>query len=800
MPFFLLPEEQENTLENTTRRALNRFLDALLYGQGEDETRAVLEQERQILGSPTADQLLTTLISPVQNIPSREHLFQEYFQIHLTLLRRVPWAGIPLAFDEFEADAAIWHAHVEEFLAFSSGKAMSPFHLFYRWAQIFVRDTRKSRHFLEKHLDLLASHHDAPLGQGIANEQEEMKQKNALTPEELTIYTQTLYDLLALLRDARLRGGTVVAVQDAYVNRYNGFVLDLPDWLDRVSKSLNATNQEHNRTAKGRMILITHHIQEAQQDTAVLPQALAQLYVECGAALVENLHTDRAATYEYALSFFNKALSVYTHERYPYQYALVLSHKGRFYLERTVGEQRANIEQALLCFQEALEIHTRPHYPDQWAALQGNLGYAYLKRIEGQREKNQEEAISSIQKALEFFAPQVRLAQVNLDSLRNWARLQSQLSHMYCVRLNGETSDNLEQAIRVASEATTVIPAEALPQQWAQAQINLGNAYDRRIAGNPQENKDRALQYYEAALTIFTRDSFPPYWADVQNNIGTFYLTAPGDSDSNREKALAHFKAALEIKTVEAFPVDHRNIQLNISGVQARLQNWEGVHEACVSARQAETLLLRQSTSVYGHDGILREGPNPALFDGYALVRLSRPMEAAVAIELGRARALAQTLTLEFLERNGIQDTSLQARYEAAYQNLITNQALLNKFALYDVPQEREHLRNKENLVQLIEENQQVLSAVIAEIHRADHPPGSHQETLTVAQTTLKTVQDIGPGHALVYILATPWGGAAVIVLSTPPSSTDKTHFYSLDLPHFDGECESDLFIHCFWL
>src|SRR5216684_2301385 len=79
---------------------------------------------------------------------------------------------------------------------------------------------REERRFLETHPELL-THESECILKGLIG---------GSFPDK----AQSLRNHLKLLHDARIRGGSVAAVREAYVNIHGGFNLDLPPWLEEV--------------------------------------------------------------------------------------------------------------------------------------------------------------------------------------------------------------------------------------------------------------------------------------------------------------------------------------------------------------------------------------------------------------------------------------------------------------------------------------------------------------------------------------------------------------------------------------
>ena len=238
---------------------------------------------------------------------------------------------------------------------------------------------------------------------------------------------------------------------------------------------------------------------------------------------------------------------------------------------------------------------------------------------------------------------------------------------------------NLERAISCYEAALQVYARDTLPIEWAHTQNHLGTIYTLRIAGDERANREKALAYYEAAMQIFTPAAFPVDNAMLQNNLGhTYARRIAGDEQTNREKALAYYEAALQVFTLETFPTEHWKTQLSRAFIEGQRGNWAGAQAAYVQALEAEDLLVRLGAGAVGRDDILKSRRDAAVREGFALLRLDQIEAAAVAIERGRARGLAEALALDAAAPSLISDADRRARYTDARIALIAAQSALN--------------------------------------------------------------------------------------------------------------------------
>ena len=267
---------------------------------------------------------------------------------------------------------------------------------------------------------------------------------------------------------------------------------------------------------------------------------------------------DRASNLERAIAFYTAALTVYTRDAFPENWAATQNNLANAYLYRIRGEKAENIELAIAFYTAALTVYTRDTFPEDWAKMQNNLAIAYSNRIRGERADNIEFAIAYFTAALT-----VRTREAFPEY---WAQTQNNLGEAYRNRIRGEKAENIEVAIASYTAALTVRTREAFPEKWAMTQNNLANAYCVRIRGDKAENIELAIASYTAALSVLTRDAFPQDWALTQNNLGVAYFDRiRGEKAENIEVAIASFTAALSVYTREAFPEQWAQTQNNLA-------------------------------------------------------------------------------------------------------------------------------------------------------------------------------------------------------------------------------------------
>ncbi|WNF16018.1 tetratricopeptide repeat protein [Microcystis aeruginosa NRERC-214] len=288
------------------------------------------------------------------------------------------------------------------------------------------------------------------------------------------------------------------------------------------------------------------------------PQQWAMTQNSLAGAYSDRIKGDKAENLEKAITAYQEALKVLTFDAFPQQWAMIQNNLASAYLDRIRGQKADNLEIAIAACQEALKVYTFDAFPQQWANTQNNLAIAYLFRIRGERADNLERAITACHEALKV---------LTFEAFpQDWAMTQNDLAAAYVDRIRGERAENLERAITACQEALKVLTFEAFPQNWAMTQNNLAAAYGNRIRGEKAKNLERAIVALNEALKVRTFDAFPQDWAMIQNNLASAYLDRiRGQKADNLEIAIAAYNEALKVRTFEAFPQDWAMTQNNLA-------------------------------------------------------------------------------------------------------------------------------------------------------------------------------------------------------------------------------------------
>ncbi len=205
----------------------------------------------------------------------------------------------------------------------------------------------------------------------------------------------------------------------------------------------------------------------ALQEKLNLPQAQSDTLLQLG-----DIYRD-LGLWERVFEPYQQSLEIARNLKDRRREAAALGRLGNLYQQYPQGDRASNLERAIAFYTAALTVYTRDAFPENWAAAQNNLASAYLYRIRGEKAENIEMAIASYTAALT-----VRTREAFPEK---WAMTQNNLATAYSDRIREDKAENIERAIAFYTAALSVYTRDAFPEQWAHTQNNLATAYSDRI-------------------------------------------------------------------------------------------------------------------------------------------------------------------------------------------------------------------------------------------------------------------------------------------------------------------------------
>jgi CHAT domain-containing protein/tetratricopeptide (TPR) repeat protein len=491
-----------------------------------------------------------------------------------------------------------------------------------------------------------------------------------------------------------------------------------------------------------------------------LPAGWATTLNNLALAYNDRIRGDRADNLEKAIELLNAALEVRTREDFPKDWAASQNNLALTYHNRIRGEKTDNLEKAIELYEAALEVYTREDYASDWAMTQLNLATAHSDRIRGERAVNLETSIGHYEAALEVYTREGYPA--------DWALTQTNLALAYGYRVEGDKADNLEKAITLLGETLEIRTRKNYRMEWATTQHCLGSMYTDRIRGEKAENHQSAIKHYEAALEVCTRDEFPIDWA-----IEHYSLAGVNEKAGDLKKAVEHCVAALEIYTQDAFPADYRMTQSRLGRLCFDQREYVRAHDAYDAAIEASADQLHRS---YTEDGRRTEvGETSGLYamDANCLVRLGRPSEALLRLELGRTRLLGEALALADAEIAALPVTD-QAAIHTARQSIRELEAQMRP-----TPQALNPRGNRE-VVESLRRARGALRDIVGKIR------GQRPDFMRAGLGLKELLGLIPEGGALVSFAITSRGSTVFVV---PHGATDVTaeHVVEIDSGSYEA-------------
>jgi len=294
-----------------------------------------------------------------------------------------------------------------------------------------------------------------------------------------------------------------------------------------------------------------------QEEMISKKQGWASLQVWLGDAYQDRIRGNRAGNLRQAIACYEQALTAYTLEVAPPDYATTQNNLGAAYARLPTEDRVANLARAIHCFQEALRFWTPETDPLRYAVTQNNLGAAYAQLPTGDRAANLARAVQCYREALRFWTPET--------APLNYAAAQYNLGLAYSDLPTGDQAANLARAIQYYQEALRFYTPETDPLRYAATQYSLGIAYARLPTGDRAANLARAMQCYQGALAIYTPETTPLDYAGTQYNLGLAYSDLPtGDRAANLARAIRCYQEALRFWTPEAAPYYHEIAARNL--------------------------------------------------------------------------------------------------------------------------------------------------------------------------------------------------------------------------------------------
>lgn len=257
----------------------------------------------------------------------------------------------------------------------------------------------------------------------------------------------------------------------------------------------------------------------------------------------EGVRNQNLKSYDKAMSYYSKALDVFTEKEYPYVFAAIQNNMGIIYRKRAIIENsKSYLYEALQVYQEAFEVYAKLGHTMELAMVQNNLGIIYQQLASSTgKERFLMNAIESFKEALAAYKIE--------EHPFEYASIYNNLGNVYedLAKVVDEKK-NLLNAAHAYQEALKIFniaersEEERLPVEYANIQQNVGEVYSRlaQIEGD-RENISRAIESFNNALKVYTKNNHPKKYAIIQTQIGRVHLFSAGVCRENDLKAIPYY-------------------------------------------------------------------------------------------------------------------------------------------------------------------------------------------------------------------------------------------------------------------
>lgn len=463
--------------------------------------------------------------------------------------------------------------------------------------------------------------------------------------------------------------------------------------------------------------------------------------------------------------------------------------------------QQSQIDNALESYRQALEGFVP--FSHSWALTHMNLGNTYRLLYEYTEEQPwARESISASQEALKHIV---------FPSL-NWAQIHNNLGYVYRLLF---ISTNERHWLDKSMEAyhQTLAVYEPSTTDWARTQHNLGSVYSNlHIHTRKDDWAVEAINAYGESIKIYTPGSH--FWLQGQVNTAHIFAARFGFTSNKvwAKEAVSKYQLALEYSLPESliavhiqntlgnlykqiFEVTHKEkwlikaeniwqqafacsikneylqstleVACNLGELYIGSAKWETAFEILGKGLQAETVLQVDAISRPGQQAWAGKAADVRRHSVWCLVKMGRFSDALQILDLGRARAIRQSLAFTELD-------ALELDHRLAFETL-SNEIIYLQNQLEIVN------NNFQRTLERLRTIRKQRAELIARIRERDLPHFLQRDlSLDNLRQVLKSNQ------AVITLTISKWGIVIVVITATDVSL--KIELIESDLNYNDFE------------
>lgn len=520
------------------------------------------------------------------------------------------------------------------------------------------------------------------------------------------------------------------------------------------------------------------HVENVERAIDLLEQAVASLDIELRWTAELNLAIayshrparNKSANLLKASEICQKALDALSEESNRYEVtrahvglADVLGHA------MFPGDRTENLERALGHGLRALKLMSPHELLSDRHELLVHLSSIYLFRTRGARQANIKCLFEIVDDVIASKPPRVALAA--------WSQLNILFARA-CVDWQGpDRALRLERAIDSCRQAMASQPRDENPLLWAEAMTILGEVYGWRIESDRALNLESAIACYEKALEVRDRATALLGWLECLSMLaGAYRDRRLGDRVQNIEKSTQLYRLGASATPVDVMPRYHCEFQGNLGRLLFQFEEWLGAAAAFREALRAIEPLHQRAVSAEARRYELDLARELSGRFAYCLAKLGRETEAIEVLEVNRARELAEAL--------GRNDVLLQkakpadrASFLAACAKVDNFESKLRAIRFSDTAGSEIFAEISEQLKLGREELADVITAI------RSYSPDFLDQSVSASSIAAVATRAERP---IVYLVATPHGSIAFVVLPSEPERISIHVIWLNDYTAFD--------------
>lgn len=257
---------------------------------------------------------------------------------------------------------------------------------------------------------------------------------------------------------------------------------------------------------------------------------------QCGlaASYLQRKKGARAENLEQALSAYSAALGVLPKERHRLRHTRVCRSLACVYVERQHGRPRENAERAIALLEDALPLLERETDSEEWAATQLSIGRAYEKCMDWNFEECLDKAGDAAEWALDVFAEE-RYPLQHAQTLRLIAGIYARIEETGL-----PPDDQLTSSVQLLQDALTILAEQGEVGELVSALNQLAAIHLDRADNDRLENIEEAIRLYTQAQQVLETESACAYeWANSTFGLAKCYHARAVETGHNDDLAQA---------------------------------------------------------------------------------------------------------------------------------------------------------------------------------------------------------------------------------------------------------------------